>query len=116
MAGAWLRFLGVRLAGTVLVLLVLSFGIYCLLYVAPGSVEQTLLGNRPATETTRAAVRTQYHLDDPLLLQYGRWLADAVQGNLGAVARFDSERHPQMRGKLVQVERLDGDQNPGATA
>jgi peptide/nickel transport system permease protein len=87
MAGAWLRFLGIRLAGTAVVLLVLSFGIYCLLYVAPGSVEQTLLGNRPATETTRAAVRAQYHLDDPLLLQYGRWLADAVQGNLGTSIR-----------------------------
>lgn len=87
MAAAWLRFLAIRLAGTALVLLVLSFGIYCLVYIAPGSVEQTLLGNRPATETTRAAVRAQYHLDDPLLLQYGRWLADAVQGNLGTSIR-----------------------------
>lgn len=87
MAGAWLRFLGLRLAGTAVVLLVLSFGIYCLLYLAPGSVEQTLLGNRPASESTRAAVRAQYHLDDPLLLQYGRWLTDAARGDLGTSIR-----------------------------
>jgi peptide/nickel transport system permease protein len=87
MATAWLRFLLVRLVGTAIVLLVLSFGIYCLVYLAPGSVEQTLLGNRPATEATRAAIRAQYHLDDPLLAQYGAWLTDALQGNLGTSIR-----------------------------
>ncbi|GAB3197923.1 ABC transporter permease [Nocardioides hungaricus] len=87
MAVAWLRFLLGRLAGTALVLLVLSFGIYCLVYLAPGSVEQTLLGNRPATDATRAAIRAQYRLDDPLLVQYGRWLADALQGDLGTSIR-----------------------------
>lgn len=87
MVAAWARFLLIRLLGTAVVLLVLSFGIYCLVYLSPGSVEQTLLGNRPATDATRAAIRAQYHLDDPLLVQYGRWLADAVQGNLGTSIR-----------------------------
>lgn len=87
MATGWLRFLLARLLGTAVVLVVLSFAIYCLVYLAPGSVEQTLLGNKPDTEAAREAVRAQYHLDDPLLVQYGRWLADALQGDLGASIR-----------------------------
>jgi peptide/nickel transport system permease protein len=87
MTTAWLRFLLGRLVGTAVVLLVLSFGIYCLVYLAPGSVEQTLLGNRPSTEATRAAIRAQYHLDDPLLVQYANWLAGALHGDLGTSIR-----------------------------
>lgn len=87
MARAWLRFLLTRLLGTALVLLVLSLGIYCLIYLAPGSVEKTLLGNRPATEATREAIRARYHLDDPLLSQYAAWLGSALRGDLGTSIR-----------------------------
>ena len=83
----WGRFLLVRLAGTVVVVLILSIGIFSLVYLSPGSVEQTLLGNRPVTDATRAAVRAQYHLDDPLLTQYLRWFGDAIRGDLGTSIR-----------------------------
>lgn len=83
----WGRFLLVRLAGTFVVVLLLSIGIFSLVYLSPGSVEQTLLGNRPATDATRAAIRAQYHLDDPFLTQYLRWLGDAVRGDLGTSIR-----------------------------
>ena len=87
----WGRFLLVRLAGTVVVVLLLSFGIFSLVYLSPGSVEQTLLGNRPVTEATRAAVRAEYHLDDPLLTQYVRWLGDAVRGDFGTSIRTGAD-------------------------
>ena len=83
----WGRFLLVRLAGTFVVVLILSIGIFSLVYLSPGSVEQTLLGNRPVTDATRAAVRAQYHLDDPLLTQYLRWFGDAIRGDLGTSIR-----------------------------
>ncbi len=82
-----MRFLAGRLAGTSVIVLLLSFGIFSLVYLSPGSVEQTLLGNRPVTPETRAAVRAAYHLDDPFLSQYARWLGDALHGDFGTSIR-----------------------------
>lgn len=87
----WRRFLLVRLTGTLVVVLILSFGIFSLVYLSPGSVEQTLLGNRPVTDATREAVRARYHLDDPFLSQYLRWLGDAVRGDFGTSIRTGAD-------------------------
>ncbi|GAA3210472.1 ABC transporter permease [Actinocorallia longicatena] len=76
-----------RLGGTLVVLLLLSIGVFGLLYLAPGSVEQTLLGTRPASPETVAAIRAQYHLDDPVAVQYLRWLGGALTGDLGTSIR-----------------------------
>ena len=72
-----------RLAGLVAVLLVTSFLVYAGLYFAPGSPESFLLAGKPITPETIAAIRSQYHLDDPLLVQYFRWLGGALQGDFG---------------------------------
>jgi peptide/nickel transport system permease protein len=72
-----------RMGALVLLLLLLSFGIFTLLYLAPGSVEQALLGPHPATPEAVAAIRQQYHLDDPFLVQYLDWLGDALRGDFG---------------------------------
>ena len=72
-----------RLAALVLLLLLLSFGMFTLLYVAPGSVEQALLGPHPATPEAVAAIRKEYHLDDPFLVQYLHWLGNALHLDFG---------------------------------
>lgn len=72
-----------RLCAAVLLLGVLSVLTYGLLAVAPGGPEQVLLGGRPSTPETRAAIREQYHLDDPFPVRYARWLGDALQGDFG---------------------------------
>lgn len=84
---AWAAFVARRLLATLAVVLVVSFGVFSLVHISPGSVEQTLLGNRPASPESLAAIRAQYHLDDPLLVQYGRWLAGVAQGDLGTSIR-----------------------------
>ena len=80
-------FLARRLLGTLLVLVLLSVGVFALLYLAPGSVEQTLLGTRPASPETIAAIRARYHLDDPVAVQYLRWLGGVLHGDLGTSIR-----------------------------
>ncbi|MEV4182168.1 ABC transporter permease, partial [Streptosporangium canum] len=72
-----------RLCAAVLLLGVLSVLTYGLLAAAPGGPEQVLLGGRPSTPETRAAIREQYHLDDPFPVRYARWLGDALQGDFG---------------------------------
>lgn len=90
MTAAWARFVLIRLTGTAIVLVLLSFGIFSLIYLAPGSIEQTLLGTRPATPESREAIREAYHLNEPFLQQYGRWLGAAAQGDFGASIRSGS--------------------------
>lgn len=90
MTAAWARFVLIRLTGTAIVLVLLSFGIFSLIYLAPGSIEQTLLGTRPATPESRAAIRAAYHLNEPFIQQYGRWLGAALQGDFGTSIRSGS--------------------------
>lgn len=72
-----------RLAQTLGLLLLVSILVYGLLYLAPGSVERTLLQGQPGTPQTIAAIRAEYHLNDPFILQYWRWITHALAGNFG---------------------------------
>jgi peptide/nickel transport system permease protein len=80
----------VRVLGTVGVLLALSIVIFSLMYLAPGDIVKNLLGNRPVTPEAIAAVREQYHLDDPLPVQYLRWLGGFLTGDLGTSIRLQT--------------------------
>ena len=73
-----------RFAALVGVLLIISFVIFLLLYLAPGSPEQLLLGPRQATPETVAAIRHEYHLDDPFLVQYWDWLEERGRSSTSA--------------------------------
>ena len=84
----------------VVLLIVISFVIFLFLYLAPGSPEQILLGPRESTPDTVAAIRQQYHLDEPFLDQYLEWLEGAVRLDFG---RSISTNEPVAHGI---VERL----------
>lgn len=72
-----------RLAALVLLLLLLSFGIFSLMYIAPGDIVQTLIGARQSSPQLIHQLRVQYHLDEPFLTQYWLWLKDAARFDLG---------------------------------
>ncbi|MFF3372159.1 ABC transporter permease [Streptomyces sp. NPDC002680] len=72
-----------RLAGGLLILLVLSFLVFGLLSISPGSPVQTLLGTRPASPELIAALNSKYHLDAPFLSQYWHWLGGIVRLDFG---------------------------------
>lgn len=77
-----------RVLGTLTVLLLLSMIVFSLVHLAPGDIVKNLLGNRPASPEAVAAVRAQYNLDDPLWLQYLKWLGGFVTGDLGQSIRL----------------------------
>jgi peptide/nickel transport system permease protein len=56
--------------------------VFLLLRVAPGDPIDALLGTR-APQEARDALRQQLGLDQPLLVQYGHYLADLLRGQLG---------------------------------
>jgi len=78
----------VRVLGVLAVLLVLSAVIFSLMYLAPGDIVKNLLGNRPASPEAVEAIREQYHLDDPVWLQYVKWLGAFLVGDLGQSIRL----------------------------
>lgn len=81
------QFMARRLAGTLLLLVVISFLVFCLLYLEPGDVARNLLGTRQVTPEALAEVRAQYHLNDPLPTQYWTWLTNALHGDFGLSVR-----------------------------
>lgn len=72
-----------RTGGLLLVLVVTSFIVFGLMYLAPGSPLSFVLGPRGGTPEQIARVTEQYHLDDPLFVRYFAWLGDVFRGDLG---------------------------------
>jgi len=71
-----------RILQAALILLGVSFITFVLLYVLPADPVRQIAG-RSATQQTVENIRQQLGLDQPLLVQYGRYLAGLVQGDLG---------------------------------
>jgi len=71
-----------RLVQAVLILLGVSFITFLLLYVLPADPVRQIAG-RSATAQTVENIRHQLGLDQPFVVQYGRYLAGLVQGDFG---------------------------------
>jgi peptide/nickel transport system permease protein len=78
-----LTFITRRFAAMVGLLLLVSFLVFSLLYLAPGDAVQVLLGTRGRDPQLVHELRTQFHLDDPFLQQYWIWLKQVVSLNFG---------------------------------
>jgi len=76
------RFLIRRLLWSGPVLLGVLTAVFFLIHLVPGDPIDVMLGER-AAEADRAALRAALHLDDPILTQYGRFLAGIFRGDLG---------------------------------
>ncbi|MDR0554787.1 MAG: ABC transporter permease [Treponema sp.] len=84
---AALGFVLKRLAELAVSMAVLSFLTFSLLYLAPGDPAKVLLGTRRQNPEALAAIRARYHLDEPLLRQYGIWLTKALRLDFGDAIR-----------------------------
>lgn len=71
-----------RLLATIPLLLVLSVLVFLMLHMIPGSAAAVILGEAASPENV-AALETELGLNDPLYVQYGRWISRAIQGDLG---------------------------------
>ncbi|MGW4420824.1 ABC transporter permease [Streptosporangium sp. NPDC004631] len=79
-----LRFIARRLGALLLLLVIVSFVVFSLLSLAPGSLEQTLLGPTGMTDPASVeAIREKYHLDDSFLERYLHWAAAALRLDFG---------------------------------
>ena len=60
-----------------------TFLIFALVYAVPGDPIDALVGDRPLEPAVRAELRKRYHLDDPLLVRYGKYVSGLAQGDFG---------------------------------
>lgn len=102
------RTIAIRLGGVLLILFAISILTFSLLYLAPGDLVKNLIGNRPVTPETIAAVRAQYHLDDPFLTRYFTWLGDALRGDFGESIRLQQPVATVIASRLGLTAALAG--------
>jgi oligopeptide transport system permease protein len=57
--------------------------IYGMVFLLPGDPVAAMAGDRPLTPAVAAALHARYHLDDPFILQYLRYLGGVLHGDLG---------------------------------
>jgi oligopeptide transport system permease protein len=78
------RFVIRRLLLTIPVLLGASFLIFAMVYALPGDPIRALAGDRPLSPAVAAQLRADYNLGDPLVVQYGKYVAGLAQGDFGS--------------------------------
>lgn len=72
-----------RIATATVTLLIVTIVVFSLLCALPGELQGGEEASRPLPPEYRAAMRAQYHLDEPWPARYGRWVKDLVRGDLG---------------------------------
>jgi len=77
-----ISFLVRRILIGVLVLWLITVLVFAMFFIAPSNVAQTL-GGRNATPQTIALIQQRLGLDQPIPVQYGKFLWNAVRGDLG---------------------------------
>jgi len=80
-----------RLVFLVPLLLGISFLAFWLMHAAPGGPFDK--ERVPASPEIERSLRAKYHLDEPLLQQYRRYLGGLVRGDFGPSLRPDQSRH-----------------------
>lgn len=68
-----------------------TFLVHIALYLAPGDPIDFLTAGKPTTPERLAALRAQYHLDDPFLTRYFSWLGGVLHGDFGQSAAFNTD-------------------------
>ncbi len=96
-----------RLAFIAVILVVMSVLIFWATQVMPGDVSQMILGQF-ATDDQVRAVRARLGLDDPIHVQYLRWAAGILRGDLGMSMMMDRPIGPLIGDAIQRSAVLAG--------
>jgi oligopeptide transport system permease protein len=77
------RYVARRLLLTIPVLIGASFLIFAMVYALPGDPIRALAGERPLSPGVVAELRQEFNLNDPLMVQYGKYIGGLFQGDFG---------------------------------
>jgi ABC-type dipeptide/oligopeptide/nickel transport system permease component len=82
-----LTYLARRVVAVVPVLFGVTLAVFSMLFLVPGDPVKMMLAEFVTTPDQIAQMRAQLHLDEPLVVQYGRFVGNALRGNLGTSIR-----------------------------
>jgi peptide/nickel transport system permease protein len=72
-----------RLVGGIFILWLVSVLVFAAIHLLPGNAATILVGHSDTTPQEVASLTRQLGLDQPLIIQYGRWIKGLVTGNWG---------------------------------
>ncbi len=81
------QYIAQRILAAVPVLLGVSLLVFSMLHLVPGDPVRLMLSEFQTTPEQIERLRSQLHLDEPLPLQFGRFVWDASHGDLGTSIR-----------------------------
>lgn len=99
------RYLLQRVLAALLTLLGVSCLVFLMVRLLPGDPARVIAGLL-ASEEEIARIRQQLGLEQPLYVQYGRFLAQAVRGDLGVSARTSEPVLREIRHRLPNTLKL----------
>lgn len=76
-------YVGRRLLQTIPVILGSTFIVYGLVFLSPGDPIAAMFGEKPVPEAVRAQLEAQYNLNDPFIIQWLKYLGNALTGDFG---------------------------------
>ncbi|MFN8484124.1 MAG: nickel ABC transporter permease [Anaerolineae bacterium] len=76
-------YLGRRLLATIPVLFAVLLLVFSMLHLVPGDPVKLMLSEFQTSPEQIALLRSQLHFDDPLPVQFGRYVVNALRGDLG---------------------------------
>jgi peptide/nickel transport system permease protein len=82
-----LTYVGRRILAVVPVLFGVTLAVFSMLFLVPGDPVKIMLAEFVTTPEQIARMRAQLHLDEPVLVQYGRFVGNALRGDLGVSIR-----------------------------
>src|SRR6266576_3325796 len=77
------RYIAVRLAQGLVVILLVSIGTFVMLHVIPGDPVSLMIGQGPTSQEQIDLIRKKWGLDRPLPEQYVTWIGHMLLGDFG---------------------------------
>jgi peptide/nickel transport system permease protein len=100
------RYLAIKFTGFLVVVFGVSILVFLMLHLVPGDPVSALVGDAPVSAAEMERLREQYGLNDPLYVQYGRFVANALQGDLGRSLRTRRPVMDEIGDQLPQTIEL----------
>jgi peptide/nickel transport system permease protein/oligopeptide transport system permease protein len=95
-----------RVLAIVPVLFGVSLAVFSMLFLVPGDPVKMMLAEFVTTPDQVAQMRAQLHLDEPIPLQYGRFVGNALRGDLGTSIRSRRPVSTEIRENIGSTAQL----------
>ena len=77
------RFIIKRLLSMIVIMFLVSFLVFVVLRMSDADPLTVMIGNNQSTPELRQSLTEKYHLDDPVHIQYLRWIKGVLSGDFG---------------------------------